>query len=93
MYLQKVISRKTFSEKRSWHNWRLHRHCHHPRPPPAYAGGVDSFDYFAQCCESGSIGFMFLDLQDPDPFCHQAKNGKKNFDSFCFCDFFLTFHL
>ncbi len=29
--------------QRSRHNWRLHRHCRNPRPPPAYAGGETFF--------------------------------------------------
>jgi hypothetical protein len=44
---------------------------------------------------------MFSDLLDPDPLVRGMdpdssiikQNSKKNLDSFCVCDFFMTFYL
>ncbi len=36
---------------------------------------------------------MFSGLPNPDPSIIKQKISKKNLDSYCFCDFFMTFYL
>jgi hypothetical protein len=60
-------------------------------------------DVVRQCCGSGSVGSVLLDLLDPDPdplvrgpgsgsFYHQAKTARTTL-FLLFCDFFMSLYL